>query len=303
MGKLLKITVNIAIFLVVIGFIVYIALSVNKEDTLFIQTNQETSFVSRYEQDISFKLPHEINCFELYDGKFFISAGQSVYIYNTAGTQLSSFSVKNDVRDITVENERIYVLYPTLIEVYDENGQLTLSWESCSDLSDYCSFALAGDYVFVTDVENSNICQYTKDGNFRRFIQSPQGFIIPSYSFDIDSRGDTIYCVNSGRHLIETYTLDGHFIASFGGAGTSGGFFAGCCNPSYISFTPEGTLLTSEKGNPRICSFEHNGNFKEVLLNSRLMGGGSVAYKVKADENRLFVAGKNKMTVYGMKHI
>ncbi|MDR2914375.1 MAG: hypothetical protein LBV74_06050, partial [Tannerella sp.] len=108
----------------------------------------------------------------------------------------------------------------------------------------------------------------------------------------------TIYCVNSGRHLIETYTPDGDFIAAFGGPGAESGFFAGCCNPAYISFTSEGDLLTSEKGNPRVSTFERNGNFKEVLLNSRLLGGGNKAYEVGTDGERLFVAGKNKIMIY-----
>ena len=298
MKKILKIILNLVIFLVVTGFIWYIVRSLGNGERLFAERNQKTSFTGPYRKDISFKLPYEINRFELHDGQLFISAGNEVFIYDTAGKRLASFPVKEEVRDITVEKGQIYVLYPTFIEVYNTVGQLQLEWEACSPLSDYCSFALAGDYVFVTDAVNKNICKYTKDGDFVTFIQSPKGFIIPSYSFDIESRNDTLYCINSGRHLIETYTLDGQFITAFGHSGSEDGYFAGCCNPSYLSFTPDGYLLTSEKGNPRISSFEHNGLFREILLNSRLMGGGSNAYKVRADENRLFIAGKNAMTIF-----
>ncbi len=298
MGKTLKIILNIAIFLVVIGFIWYMARSVNKEEVTYAESQQEAPFVSRYNQVSTFELPEEINRFELHDGKLFVSAGQSVYIYDAGGTRLASFPVKPNARDITAGEGAIYVLYPTFIEVYTANGELLHEWEACSELSDYCSFTLAGDFVFVTDVENKNICKYTKEGNFVKFIQSPRDFIIPSYSFDIESRNDTIYCVNSGRHLIETYTLDGNFIAAFGGPGAEAGFFAGCCNPVYISFTPEGELITSEKGNPRISAFERNGNFKEILLNSRILGGGNNAYEVKSEGEQLFIAGKNKIMIY-----
>jgi len=297
MGKGLKITLNIAIFLVVAGFVWYMIRSVNKEEITYGENRQEVPFTGSYTEISSFDLPQEVNRFELHDGKLFISSGESVYTYDTKGNQLASFSVKQHVRDITVEEDKIYLLYPTFIEVYAMNGELIHEWEACSELSDYCSFALAGDFLFVTDAENKNICKYTKEGNFVKFIKSPREFIIPSYSFDIESRNDTIYCVNSGRHLIETYTLDGDFIAAFGGPGGEAGFFAGCCNPVYISFTPEGELITSEKGNPRVSSFERNGNFKEVLLNSRLLGGGSKAYETRTDGEQLFVAGKNKVTV------
>ena len=298
MGKNLKIILNIAIFLIVVGFIWYVAKSVNKEEIAYVENRQEAPFESPYKVVSSFELPQEINRFELHDDKLFISSGESVYIYNTTGNQLYSFPVKQNVRDITVGDEKIYVLYPTFIEVYTFKGEPYHNWEACSELSDYCSLALAGDFLFVTDAANKNICQYTTEGNFVRFIKSPRGFIIPSYSFDIANMNDTIYCVNSGRHLIETYTLDGKFIAAFGGPGGETGFFAGCCNPVYISFTPDGELLTSEKGNPRVSVFERNGIFKELILNSRLLGGGNKAYETRTDGDRLFVAGKNKIAVF-----
>ena len=293
-----KILINIAIFLVVTGFVWYMVQSINKEETAYVETTAEEPFISPYKEVSSFSLPQEINRFELHEGKLYVSVGESVYIYDRKGKQLSSFQVKSDVRDITVGDENIYVLYPSFIEVYSTGGELSHQWEACSELSDYCSLALAGGFVFVTDAENKNICKYTKDGNFIKFIRSPQNFIIPSYSFDIESKNDTIYCVNSGRHLIETYTLDGDFIAAFGGPGSEPGAFVGCCNPVYLSFSSKGELITSEKGNPRISSFESNGRFSEVLLNSRMLGGGNKAYEVRACENQLFIAGKNKISIF-----
>jgi len=177
-------------------------------------------------------------------------------------------------------------------------GGLIRQWEACSHLSDYCSFTLAGDAIFVTDAANKNICKYSTEGNFGKFIQSPASFIIPSYSFDIDNWNDTIYCVNSGRHRIESYTLNGDFIAAFGKSGSEAGSFSGCCNPAYISFTPGGALIISEKGNPRISSFERNEKFTSLWFNSKTLGGGNTASEVKAIKNKLFVAGKNKMFVY-----
>ena len=298
MIKNLKIALNIAIFLVVTGFIWHVARSVNKEEITYVENRPEMPFVSPYKAVSSFELPQEINRFELYNGMLFIVSGESVYIYDTMGNKLSSFPVKQTVRDISIEEGNIYILYPTLIEVYTFEGELSHEWEACSELSDYCSLALAGDFVFVTDAENKNICKYTKEGNFVKFIKSPRNFIIPTYSFDIESLNDTIYCVNSGRHLVETYSLDGEFIAAFGGPGGEAGFFAGCCNPAYISFTPNGELITSEKGNPRVSIYGRNGTFKEMILNSRLLGGGNKAYETRTDGNLLFVAGKNKISIF-----
>jgi hypothetical protein len=97
--------------------------------------------------------------------------------------------------------------------------------------------------------------------------------------------------------VVETYTFNGNFIGTFGKAGFEAGAFAGCCNPAYISFRPDGTLITSEKGNPRVSGFDRDGKFKEILLNSKMLGGGSKACEVKATDNKLFVAAKNKIRV------
>ena len=301
MKRYLKILLNTAISLVVIGFIWYITQLINKQEMTYANTALEEPFISPYREVSSFTLPQEINRFGLHDSKLYISAGEYIFTYDREGKLLSFFQVKPEVRDITIGEKNIYVLYPSFIEVYSTEGELTNQWEACSELSDYCSFALAGDFVFVTDAANKNICKYTKEGHFVKFIHSPYNFIIPSYSFDIESKNDTIYCANSGRHLIEAYTLDGKFIAAFGGPGSEPGAFVGCCNPVYLSFSPEGELITSEKGNPRISSFERSGKFKEVLLNSKMLGGGNRAYEVRTDENQLFVAGKNKISIFELK--
>ena len=290
---------NAAVFLIIGGFVWYMAASIHQEELPNDGTVRESEpFSSPYRQVASFELPEEIIRFELYRNRLFVSAGQSVYIFDINGKQLTHFPVGPDVRDITVGGEEIYLLYPTRIAVYSMDGKPTRHWEACSELSDYCSFTIAGDAVFVTDAENKNICKYTMEGYFVKFIQSPRNFIIPSYTFDIDCWNDTLYCVNSGRHSVETYTLNGDFIAAFGRPGSGAGFFTGCCNPAYISFTPTGALITSEKGTPRISCYTGDGRFRSVLLNNKALGGGNKAYQVKPYQDQLLVAGKNRIITF-----
>ena len=304
MNKAVKVIFNLAIFFVVVGFVWYMAASMNREELPNSGMGREADapFESPYRQVALFELPEEISRFELYDNRLFILAGQSVYIFDMEGKQLANFPAGQNVRDVAVGGDEIYLLYPTAIAVFSISGQLIRQWEACSYLSDYCSFTLAGNAVFVTDANNKEICKYTADGIFEKFIKSPAGFVIPSYSFDIDSWNDTVYCVNSGRHRVETYTLNGDFIAAFGGPGSETGLFAGCCNPVYISFTPCGTLVASEKGIPRVSNFERNGKFKELWLNNKMLGGGNHARPAKALNDRLFVAEKNKIMVFKTKN-
>jgi len=304
MKKGQQIVVNLIIFLLIGGFIWHIATSINRNEVLYADRDPATEevFVSPYEQIASFEVPDEISRFELDDDKLYIIAGATVYICQADGKEIHRFPISPEARDIAVKNRQIYILYPTYIEVFSEDGTQVYGWKACSELSDYCSFTFTDEHVFVTDAANKNICKYTLEGSFVRFIHSPRNFIIPSYAFAIENRNDTIYCVNSGRHQVEMYTPEGSYMGSFGGPGGQSGFFAGCCNPAYIAFSPEGELITSEKGNPRISSFERSGNFKEVYLTARMLGGGNKAYEVKAKENLLYIAGKNKITIYRIKN-
>jgi hypothetical protein len=228
-----------------------------------------------------------------------VAVANAVCVYDHYGKLLHRFSAGELIRDVAVNDEGIYLLYPSKIEVYSlDGGTLIREWEACSELSNYCSFALAADFVFVTDMENKNICKYTAEGNFVKFIKSPNGFIIPSLTFGIEYIDGALYCSNSGRHLVESYTLEGEYIASFGEPGHDLGLFNGCCNPVHLTHTKQGDIITSEKGNPRISCYGKDGSFRSLLLDSQTLGGGRVAYDVKVQDDKLFVAGKDVISVF-----
>jgi len=239
-----------------------------------------------------------IEAFELYEEQLFVVTPNAVSVYDTAGRLLNNFPVASQVRDMVVRDRQIWLLYPSRIESYTLQGELIREWDACSELSDYCSMAVTSGSVFVTDVAMKNICQYTEEGNFVRFIQSPNGFIIPSYSFGIESMGETIYCSNSGRHLVESYSIDGEYIGAFGQPGGAPGLFAGCCNPVHLSGSPNGELITSEKGNPRISCYTPDGQFRSVLLDKKLLGGGKAAYEVRMKDDKMYVAGNGMVSVF-----
>ena len=253
---------------------------------------------SPYKLVSSFSTSDEIDGFELYNDKLIVAASNSIFIYDQRGTLLNSFTVGNNLRDIAVEDDLIYLLFPTRIKVYNEYGKKLRDWEACSEQSDYCSFTIASGAIFVTDAANKNICKYTSDGNFVKFIQSPNKFIIPSYTFGITHIDGTIYCSNSGRHQIERYTLDGEYIGFFGKGGGATGMFCGCCNPVHLTHTSTGEIITAEKGNPRISCYSTDGTFRSLLLDSKALGGGNIAYEIKVSEDKLFVAGKNLISTY-----
>lgn len=263
-----------------------------------IRTAVKDRVTSPYRLVSSFHIPDRIEAFEQYGDKLITATANHISIYDREGSLLNNFAIASNLRDIAVDDHHIYLLFPTRIEVYHPNGEWHRDWEACSDQSDYCSFALSTDAVFVTDAANKNICKYTKEGHFVRFIESPNDFIIPSYSFGITYTDGILYCSNSGRHQIEGYTPDGEYVGAFGKAGGATGMFCGCCNPVHLTHTSTGEIITSEKGNPRISCYGSNGEFRNILLDSKALGGGHTAYDIKVQDDKLFVAGIHTISTF-----
>lgn len=259
---------------------------------------RQDSFTSPYKLVSSFSVPDHIEAFELAGDNIIVAASNNIFIYDRMGGLVNNFAVASNLRDIAADNENIYLLFPTRIEVYNPEGEWLRDWEACSDQSDYCSMALAPGSLFVTDAANKNICQYNTEGNFVRFIQSPDGFVIPSYSFGITYTDRVLYCSNPGRHRVEKYTAGGEYIGSFGKAGGATGMFCGCCNPVHLAYTGTGEIITSEKGNPRISCYSPDGEFRSLLLDNKTLGGGNTAYDIKVQSDKIFVTGKNIVTTY-----
>ena len=259
---------------------------------------EDGDFVSPYRRVYGFVADDDIRALEVVEGSIYIAMPNVISVYGLSGELQTNFSTPSDIRDMTVHNGRIYALFPSRIEVYDRQGNVTAEWDACSSNSDYCFLAVCQEGVFVTDASNKNICKYNLDGTLARFIKSPKGFVVPSYSFGITCMDGVIYCSNPGRHQVESYTTEGEFIASFGKSGTEPGAFSGCCNPVFLTPSNNGELLTSEKGIPRISCYRTDGTFRSVLLDGKALGGGHEAYDIRVMKDRLIVTGGNKVSVF-----
>jgi hypothetical protein len=255
---------------------------------------------SPYKPTVVFTAPGgTVEAFDCHNGKLYAAGNNTITVMDDYGKTLARFDDPNGLtRDMAVDETGIYLLRPDAVTVYSHHGEPIRQWEACSSLSDYCSMALAGEFLFVTDRDNKNICKYTRQGEFKQFIESPNRFIIPSLTFGIAYAGGNIYCANSGRHQVEIYSLEGNYKGKFGAAGSGQGHFCGCCNPTHLAATPNGEIITSEKGSPRISCYSPGGNFQSTLINNKMLGTNTAASKVKVAGAKLFTACADKITVY-----
>lgn len=276
-----------------------------KPDELFYNNQEQTVAVRQreaiptpYKKVSAFKIDEPVAAFEMVEGRIFIGVENTVREYDASGVERGRFRVEDVVRDIVAYAGNLYVLHPTKIGVYTPEGGAVQSWEACSEESDYCSLTAFDGGVFVTDAANKNICQYTLEGGFKRFINSPNEFIVPSYSFGITNLDGKVYCSNPGRHTVECYTVDGEFVTAFGEAGTGAGQFSGCCNPVHVTTLASGDIITSEKGIPRISCYSPNGKFHGVLLGEDALGIGHEAREVRVEGDRLVVAALGSVSIF-----
>ncbi|MDR2499099.1 MAG: hypothetical protein LBD28_06630 [Tannerellaceae bacterium] len=294
-----RIFLNLLILALVAGFVAYMIVSVGGAESEYGEAEAEPDdFVSPCSREASFAVPQGIRHIKLAGDTLFLASSDSVFLYGTDGRPLNRFGASEGIVDIALGGGLVYLLYPARIMVFEASGNFVREWEACSDRSLYISIALTERYAFVTDAENKNICQYRLEGGFVRFISSPRGFVVPMLSFAIESFRDTVYCANPGRHTVESYSEDGTFLASFGIPGSKPGAFSGCSNPAFIAFTESGQLLSSEKGNPRVCLFERSGRFSGMMLNAKMLGGGHEAYEIQATTNRIYAAGRAEIIAY-----
>lgn len=259
---------------------------------------ERVQFVSPYRRTFGFVVPDEITALELIGDQIVVGTSNNIYRYGINGELQGNFSVRSGLRDVAVYNDKLYLLFPSRIEVYDRQGEAIQEWEACSDDADYCQLTVLKEGVFVTDAAAKNICQYKPDGTLARFIKSPNGFVVPSYSFGITNFNGHVFCSNPGRHIVEQYTVNGEYVASFGKSGMGAGEFSGCCNPVQIIATEKGELLTSEKGLPRISCYGNDGTFHSILLDDKALGGGHSAYDMRMLGDKLIVSGGNKISVF-----
>lgn len=278
----------------------------HRPDELFYSVEEDPYEITDGDHSLSpYRMVHSIPAggtllaFERDGEELLLATPGKVTVTSLEGRRKRSFPSGEDIRDLAVWQGEYYLLYPSRIAVFGADGTPLRSWNACSDDADYCFFTVFEGGVYVSDARARNICQYRHDGTLLRFIESPRGFVVPSYSFAIANSGGLLYCSNPGRHQVECYSAEGKFLYAFGEAGTEPGRFSGCCNPVHISFTPEGELLTSEKGLPRISCWSREGELRSVLLNRKALGGGHDAREVRMlEDGRLLVAGEETLLIF-----
>jgi sugar lactone lactonase YvrE len=211
-------------------------------------------------------------------GRIYLAARSSIEVIGADGAGLNSFPTESAPSCLAIADEthaapgRVYAGVNRQVLVLDGQGKITDTWQPLNDRAVLTSIALTPQAVLVADAGNRCVVRYDCDGRRLGEIGAEQpdrdmpGFILPSPYFDLAVGADeTVAIVNPGMRRIETFTWDGQLQSVWGAAGSRLQDFFGCCNPSHLARLPDGRLVTSEKGIPRVKIYTAVGELESVV--------------------------------------
>ena len=117
-----------------------------------------------------------------------------------------------------------------------------------------------------------------------RIQPSENGFSVPRSFFPIAWRSGELLVADPGRHQIQTYTPDGKLVAKWGGRSRDPAGFTGCCNPVSLVTLADGTVVTAERGQPRVKAFSAEGRFARELAGPEEFTASVAAARADTEE-------------------
>ncbi len=188
------------------------------------------------------------------------------------------------------DGERVYVGLGDTIEVFALDGGRIASWALRGESALMTSIAACGRFVFVADPVRRTVQRRDTEGRDLGRIGDAPGatghFVVPSAYLDLAvTRDGVLWVTNPGEHRVESYSLDGRALSAFGASGSAIGEFCGCCNPTHIAALPDGRLVTSEKGLPRVKVMRPSGGLESVVAAGERLAPGAVGLDLAANES------------------
>jgi hypothetical protein len=207
------------------------------------------------------------------DDHLYLAAGSYVSILDRAGAVVSEIALSAPARCVAIaKDSTLYVSLRDHVEVFDAKGQRRARWDSPGKRTWFTGLAAGENDLFAADAGNRVMLRYDRSGKLVKRIgeknpaRNIPGFVIPSPYFDVEIHRDGLLRVtNPGRHRVEAYTFEGDLELSWGKASAAIDGFCGCCNPVNIAILPNGSIVTCEKGLPRVKVYTVDGQFESVV--------------------------------------
>ena len=191
-------------------------------------------------------------------------------VYDNKGLSITSKEMDETVRTITLMEDGSYYLgIKGRVERYDDEHVLQATWDKLAydegespegDAKrsvNVTSIVITDEHAFIGDVGGREIIRTDLQGNVQKRFGSTKadqvnGVMVTGPHLDLAWHGDRLWVTNPGRHHVQAYDADGELHTVVGKQSARHIGFTGCCNPSSLTVLPDGRVITTEKGMPRV---------------------------------------------------
>ena len=262
--------VAVAAIVVFIGYIVY-DLATGKSDTVRVADQEsaseepETGWIisdSRHFNEGRLTSVHVTD-----DGNIICAGEGFISCFDNSMNIIWRRSLADTVYSLAGYGETIWAGTREDIMVIDSAGEITERWGPYDEGAIITSLAANEHYLAIADAGNLLVFIVDRTGALVSMAGHPgTQFIVPSPYFDIYlTEKDTLVVANTGRRSLEFRNIEGELVRSIGEEGDEWDEFCGCCNPSHFTFTPDGNIITAEKGINRIKIISPGGRLLEPV--------------------------------------
>ncbi len=207
------------------------------------------------------------------DDRIYVAGDQAVHVFHADGRWLAARRVEGPPDCLTVDTAwRAYVGMRDHVEVYDEDSKRLAVWPSLGPKALLTSLAAGREDFFAADAGNRIVWHYDLAGKLlgrigdRDVKHDVPGFVVPSPYFDLALDPDgLLWVVNPASHHLLAFNARGQLKVSWGKTSLAVDGFSGCCNPANIAILPDGSIVTAEKGVPRIKVYSSAGDLAAVV--------------------------------------
>ena len=199
------------------------------------------------------------------DGAIFVCGDRSLLEIDRTGAVQRHRDLDSEPSCVAVGPDgTVYVGMTDHVEVIRPGIAETTVWPDLGSQAVVTSIAVVGTEVLVADAGNRMVLRFDTGGRLAGTIGSE--YSVPSPYFDVAGSPDgTLWVADPGRRTLRHYTIEGKLLGSWGFSSLDIAGFGGCCNPVHITVCPCGSIITAEKGLPRVKVHEADGALSAVV--------------------------------------
>lgn len=227
------------------------------------------------------------------DGRVLVGGDATIRTFDAAGKLVAEFKTAAAPYALAVGKAgAIYAAMKDHVEVFDAAGTRLAAWAPLGEKAYLTSIVAGESDVFAADAGSATVLRYDLAGKLlgrigeKNEAKHAKGIILPSPYFDVALGAEgMLWVVNPGLRQVECYTYDGDF--RFDWVSKSSPRiedFCGCCNPTHLAVFADGSFVTSEKGLPRVKTFNAEGKFLAVVAPPSAFAEGTTGLDLAVDK-------------------